>query len=243
MARRQGNYAGARRLHEESLAIQQQMGDSLGVASALNNLGLVACAQGDFATARTVLEESLDTMREVGYKSGVAIVLDSLGQLATAQGDHKGAEVRYEESLAISEAVEEQGGIKASTLNHLGVVAYLSGDYARAQGFLAQSLTMHQRLGDRLGIVESLEVLGRLAASEGRKDRASRLLASAEAWRESIGAPLPPSDRADHERIMAALNAGNDAAARSEDCGEGMKEGRAMTIEQAVEYALRSPTE
>ena len=245
VARRQGDYARARTLHEESLGIQQRMGARLGVASALNNLGLVACAQGDFAAARTVLEKSLEIMREVGYKSGVAIVLDSLGQLATAQGDHAGAQARYEESLAISQAVEEQGEIKASTLNHLGVVAYLSGDYARAQGLLAQSLTMHQRLGDRLGIVESLEVLGRLAASEGHKDRASRLLASAEAWRESIGAPLPPSDRADHDRIMAALNAGKDAAARSEDCagGQAMKEGRAMTMEQAVEYALRSPTE
>jgi hypothetical protein len=46
LAYQQGDYAAARALDEESLAIQRQSGDRKGIAASLNNPGLVARDQG-----------------------------------------------------------------------------------------------------------------------------------------------------------------------------------------------------
>src|SRR5579871_5032422 len=50
LAHRQGDYASARSLTEESLAIRRELGDRLGIAYSLNNLGILAKDQGDYAS-------------------------------------------------------------------------------------------------------------------------------------------------------------------------------------------------
>ena len=57
----------------------------------------------------------------------------------------------------------------------------------------------------------------------------------AERLREEIGAPLPPRERPSYDnQVTAARAAGNDDAAFE----SAWREGRAMTLEQAIEYAL-----
>jgi len=48
------------------------------------------------------------------------------------------------------------------------------------------------------------------------------------------GAPLPPSERAKYDRLLAAAR----AALEEEGFAAAWAEGRRMTVEQAVEYAL-----
>jgi hypothetical protein len=57
---------------------------------------------------------------------------------------------------------------------------------------------------------------------------------AAEALREAIPAPLPPADRADHERQAAAAR---DSLGKKAFAAAGAA-GRRMTMEQAVAYAL-----
>jgi hypothetical protein len=66
--------------------------------------------------------------------------------------------------------------------------------------------------------------------------RACRIWGAAERLREAIGSPMPPGDRPDYERRVAAARAamGDDAAFT-----RAWQDGRAMTQEQAMEYALR----
>ncbi len=66
MAWQQGDYAAARTLHEESLAIRRELGDQRSIAASLGNLGNVAHVLGDYAAARTLHEESLAIRRELG---------------------------------------------------------------------------------------------------------------------------------------------------------------------------------
>ena len=65
---------------------------------------------------------------------------------------------------------------------------------------------------------------------------AARLWGVAEHQREDIGALMPPSDRPHHDHQVAAARAalGDDIAFNRE-----WQEGRAMTMEQAIDYALR----
>jgi DNA-binding NarL/FixJ family response regulator len=56
----------------------------------------------------------------------------------------------------------------------------------------------------------------------------------AEALREDIGSPLQPSDRPDYDRSVAAARTYLDGAAWEAP----WKRGRAMPLEEAIEYAL-----
>ncbi|MBI3973469.1 MAG: adenylate/guanylate cyclase domain-containing protein [Chloroflexi bacterium] len=99
-----------------------------------------------------------------------------------------------------------------------------------------QSLALQQEAGDRWGIIECLEGLARVAGAQGQLEWGARLLGAAEALREAIGAPLPPADRADYDRDVAVVRAGLGEATFA----TAWAEGRAMSLEQAVAYALQT---
>ena len=116
----------------------------------------------------------------------------------------------------------------------LGSVAYYQGDYASARGYHEESLTIRREIGDRQGIAKSLEAFAGLAADQENPERAARLWGAAEALREEIGSPLAPNDREAYEREVAQARQVLGEAAFA----AAWEEGRAMTMEQAVEYAL-----
>jgi len=233
VAKDQGEYTRASSLYRESLALRRELGDRHGLAYTLLNLGNVAYLQGDYAAARTPFEECLAEFRELGDKWGVAGSLNSLGLIALYQGDYATACALLEECLAVFRELGDRRGVAAS-LNSLGLVAYRQGDNAVAWNVLGESLAINRELGDKWGIAESLQALAALAAGWGQKERAARLWAAAEALREAIGAPLPPKDKEQIDREVAAVRAAIGEPAFS----AGWTEGRAMTIDQAVEYAL-----
>ena len=81
----------------------------------------------------------------------------------------------------------------------------------------------------------SLEGLAYVALAQARPVQAARLWGGAERLREEIGCPLPPSERPRYDSHLAATRAAIDDDVAFE---LARKEGRAMTLEQAIEYAL-----
>jgi len=65
-------------------------------------------------------------------------------------------------------------------------------------------------------------------------DRAVRLFGAAEALREAIGLLSAPQERADYDARLAATRSRLGVVAFE----AAWAEGRAMTLEQAIEYAL-----
>ncbi len=232
----QGDYPAARAQHEECLAIWRQRGDQRGIGISLNNLGMVARSQGDYAAARTMYEESL-ALRDPGDRWGKGASLMNLGNLAAEQGDYGGARARLEESLAIFREIGD-GVAYATALENLGNVAQETGELASARALHNESLTMRRQLGDKLGIVISLERLAAVVASLGSPVRAARIWGVAERLRAEIGSGLEPKERSQHDqRVAAARAAVTDAAAFD----GAWQEGGAMSLEQAMEYALEQP--
>jgi hypothetical protein len=84
------------------------------------------------------------------------------------------------------------------------------------------------------GIAPNREGLAAGAVAQARSERGARLIGAAGALGEAMGAPLPPAKRADYERsLVSARHALGEKAFASV-----WAEGRAMTQEQAVAYAL-----
>ena len=235
----QGDYPTAWQRYEESLAIRRDLGDRRAMAGVLGNLGNVAYERGDFPAARALSLEALAISRELGDRARVADALNNLGSLAYDQGDFASARVLIEESLAISRDLGDRDGI-ASSLHSLGMVAYLQGDLAAARTLHKEGLANRRDLGDRLGLSRALEGLAAVAAALGRSLRAARIWGAAERLREEIGTPLSPTDRPGYDRRGAAARAavGDDAAFDG-----AWQQGRALTLEQAIELASEETAE
>jgi predicted ATPase/class 3 adenylate cyclase len=234
MAWQQGDYSAARRLHEECLSIQRSAGDRVAIARSLMNLGAVDFDQGDYAAARAKFEEALAIRRKLGSAQGIAGVLHDLGAVAKASGDLDVARELFEESLATYRGIGDLWGT-AISLSNLGSVAYDSADYAAARALQEESLVIRRELGDRRGIAESLEGMAGVMSACTRPGEASRIWGATERLREEIGAPLSPTERADHDLQVSAARV---AMADPTSFELAWQEGRAMTLEQAIDYAL-----
>jgi non-specific serine/threonine protein kinase len=97
-----------------------------------------------------------------------------------------------------------------------------------------QSLAPQKEIGDKLGLVQCLEGLAGVACAQGDYEKGVRLFGAAEGLRETLAVHRAPSDQADHDqRVASARAALGDAVFAA-----ALAEGRAMTLEQAIEYAL-----
>jgi tetratricopeptide (TPR) repeat protein len=232
----QGDYPAAMARHEESLAIWRELGDRYGIARTLLASGNASYSLGNEAAAESLYEQSLAIERELGDQRAIAIVLNNLGMVAEYyRGDCPAARRLHEEALAIRRELGDRWGIASSLLN-LGTTAFDQQDYVSARAQLKESLSIHRELADRLGIVGSLEALAALEFVTGRVEAGARLCGHAERVREEIGAACPAWERLRYDRQVAAGRAalGNDVAFDA-----AWQEGRAMTLEQAIEYALQ----
>lgn len=237
LACRQGDYAAARALHEESLSIRRELGDRWGVAGSLNNLGLVACEQCDFGTARTLHAESLAIMRELENRGGIAAVLNNLGNALHWLGDPGAARSHYEESLAIMRELGDRRGV-ALALDNLGNLAHERGDHVLARMLHAESLTLRWDVGDRRSTAEAMEGLATDVHSLGDPELAARLLGAAARLREEIGAPLPPSAQPGHEAQLTGLR----AALGAEVFDRAWSQSHAASVDEAIRLALEPST-
>lgn len=229
----QGDYVTAQRLHEESLAIRRKIGDKQGIASSLNNLGLVATEQGDYTTARTLHEESLALKRELGYKEGIIASLSNLGNITLYQGEYQMARTLLQESLAMHRAMGNKRGT-ALALNNLGDVAHGEGDYQAASKLYKESLVIRRQMCELQGIAVCLAGLAKVARAQYKMEQAAQLLGATTALLETMGGFLETADRLPYEEAVTAAQ----AALGNETFSMAWSAGQAMTLEQAVAYAL-----
>ena len=229
----QGEFEQAAKLYEEALAFGRDMGDQNAIAGRRYDLARVAWSQGDYDRAARFYEGTLTIVRELNNKGAIAGTLYDLGGVAWAQGNLELAAKRYEESLAIGQEIEGPYTISAA-LNGLGKVAYSRGDYATARSLYREALKILQETGNQWGIAYSLEAFTALAVAEQDMGRAAKLFGATETFYAQLQFLLSPLERDNHERDVAATR-----AALGEEVFSSLRaEGRAMTMEQAVEYAL-----
>jgi predicted ATPase/transcriptional regulator with XRE-family HTH domain len=232
VAKDQGDFARASSYFEESLALRRELGDKRGVAQALFSLGLVAYWQGNYPRAAELADQCAASYRELGDQMGVAYTLDTLGMAAYKQGDYPRAAGEIAAGLQLLRELGDQMGV-AMALTDLGAVAQAQGESARAAELHAEALALSWKMGDKRRLAFCLEGLA-FANVGGRCDEAARLLGAAEALREAIGSPLPPSERAEYERAVLAARSvcGGDAAFAA-----AWAAGRALPLEDLVREA------
>jgi non-specific serine/threonine protein kinase len=226
-------YEVAAALGEKSLALGREVGDGDTCWTALVYLSAIALAKDDFATAMTTLDECLKLAQALANDWFQGITLSELGHLAWAEGDLELATAYHEQGINLLRAVGDPWSIAFALRNH-GPTLLRRNDYGRAVGSVTESLTICRNIGDRFVATGCLDVLGQAASAQGQYERAARLFGAEGRQREELGLRRSPRAEAPHDEHLAHTRAGlGDAAFLS-----ALTAGRAMDLEQAIEYAL-----
>jgi len=230
----EGNYAQAIDHYENSLALWREVGEKRGVAVALGNLGYLASSQGHDDRAIVWLKESLDLSRELGEKRGAGWALLHLARVEWHRGNYPQAKTLGEQSLAISQEVGDKARV-AYILESLGLVALAEGHDEQAIEWFKESVRLSQQVSDTWVIVQCLEGLAGVASVQGQCQWGALLLGAAETLRLETNSPHHAADRAFYERTLATVK----ATLGAHEFAAAWEQGRTMSLEQAVECALK----
>jgi predicted ATPase/DNA-binding SARP family transcriptional activator len=224
-----GDHERATALGEEALVLFRQLGDKRNVARELDRLAAATALSGDRAKARALADESLALFRETGDRAGSLYPLSKVALDERMSGKRERGVALTTEALELAREVGDwwwAGGLLAD----LADMAWEDGDLSRAATFSRDSLSLAHVLGDVRGVADGLGLLAVLAAAEGDRARASRLWGAVEALEESGETRLEADARARCEGAILPLSDAELEAARAE--------GRAMTLDETVQYAL-----
>ena len=185
------------------------------------------------------MAEASAALKPYGYKAWSARLVIVRGELERHQGDYGQARMFYEEGLAGYREIGDRLGT-ATVLHNLGHVALRQGDQRQAAELFKQALALHQEGDNDRGVALSLCLagLGGVAAASAEANaewtRVARLLGAAAAGLETAERGISPVDQAEFDHYQGAARAALEPAAFD----AAWAEGQAMTLEQAVAYAL-----
>jgi len=216
----QGDYAGARRLAEEGLALYRAVGDEAGVARSLSNLGAILVADGELESAAGVLDEAVVRARALGERRLCALALNNRGDLALTEGDWPTAATLFEESLSLLRELGDAVNVARSLFN-LGACALERGSDEEAFARLREGLGLCIELGDREDEAWCLVGLAALGERRGETEQAALLLGAADGLLDAMGASFKPYEHSLHRRVAAALADALDPASLAKALADG----------------------
>jgi predicted ATPase/class 3 adenylate cyclase len=228
-----GEMEAAGAAYETALSLQREVGDEQGIADALYNLAFVFIVpQTDLPRGEALLLQALEMYERLGIDSGTASVHFSLMNTAHQRGDDAARRRHFEIALPtfrrLGDAFMVAWGLH---IDALGLIR--SGGFDEARAELTEALSLFARAADVSGIALLLDDFADLALGEGRIERSVRLSGAAAAFQATSGADLGSVINKTEGRSLP------DAARLDpETLRRAWEEGQAMSIDQAVAYAM-----
>lgn len=200
------------------------------------NLAELARLRGDTDLAAENASKALEmvaTLEDESVADLKSPLHTMLGSIAQQRGDLDHARASDHAALETAELAAESS---VPYLRYcLATLAIGNGDNVAAARELTQALRMALELDARADIAESLDATARLLVQNGNPTIGARLLAAADAIRESVELPRPPADQTLYEEIRAAAE-----SARGTAFDADWAVGCSWTVEQAVGAALNA---
>lgn len=230
---RQSDYGRAAELGDWGLAVSRGVNDKFNTALLTHWLGTLALGHGDYERGAAFHKDTLSMGRDLGDKWLAGMELVQLGIIARYQGDYDHAMALLTESLAFGKDTRNVYFI-AYNLSHLGAVALLQNDYARAGDYLIECLELSHGHHFQWVTAGGLDRLAGVASGRGEDERAARLFGAAEAARELMGERVSAQEQTIRDQRIASSRERLGHTAFDEQ----RTRGRAMSLDQAVGYAL-----
>jgi tetratricopeptide (TPR) repeat protein len=170
-----GNQDDALRIFLEALSRHRALGDFVGEALSLANLGLLYAEKGDLETASSYLRAGLDICDRHGFASTRVLILANLTGLAIKTNDLASAEKYGKIALDIAQATDNRHVI-SSVKVHFSRLALQRGDLERARSDLEASLRIANQIDRPALVLEGISCFAEILAAQGDKDCARMVL-------------------------------------------------------------------
>jgi predicted ATPase/DNA-binding CsgD family transcriptional regulator len=231
-----GDFATGQQLTERAITIFRELGDMYGLSITLIGQAVGELGLGNYERARTLLDEGLAAIKDVGDPHRLALAINVLGDLERFEHNYERAQIAYEQSL---ERMRQIGAARdeAAVLHNLAHVHLHQDHLNQAHPLFCESMSLRKEQGDIQGLGECLIGFGAMASLGGMPAQAARLLAAAVALGGKALLTQWPAERMEYEYYLSAVH-----TQLTEQAFEAeQREGRTMTVEQSIEYALSLP--
>jgi non-specific serine/threonine protein kinase len=233
LANRQGDSEHAGGRFEQAFEAFQTLGDDVGTARMLGELGNLAVARGEYQAALERYEQARSLFGRLGVTSRVAKVTANMGAVANIQRDFERGRALLREALALQRAEGDRDGA-AISLHNLGRAELQLGRLDEAARLLAEALREALDLGYREIIAYCLEGLGELALARDDVGRAALLVGAGNALFGELGIALAADDAETYERALATLRVRLGGARLEAELAAGA----ALPLDDAVALAV-----
>jgi tetratricopeptide (TPR) repeat protein len=169
-----GDLDGAMRLYQQSLELDERLGDLKGKSATLHEMAYIYVTRGDLDGAMKLYQQSLETFERLGDLKGKSATLHAMANVLVTRGDLDGAMRLYQQSLELDERLGDLKG-KSATLHQMAYIYVTRGDLDGAMRLYQQSLELDERLGDLKGKSATLHHMAYILRVRGDLDGAMRL--------------------------------------------------------------------
>ena len=156
------NYPKALEYYHKALKIYEEIGDELGIANNLLNIGIIYYSQSNYPKALEYYHKALKIYEEFDYEKSAAGAIHNIGMIYANQSDYPKALEYFEKAKKIN---EKPGGNKiwlANNLINIGFIFKNQSDYPKALEYYHKSLKISEEFGNKLGIAYNLGNMGGL---------------------------------------------------------------------------------
>ena len=231
VALEQGRLDDADTITAEGLGLLPEVEEQWVRAEALNYFG-TAVAETDAPRGCELLEEARALWSDLGNAQRSADVLNNLGWTTILTGEYARSRAYHEENLRVARGNRDTFRIPLA-LGNLGLVELLDGHPERVPPLLAEALPLMLERGERRTFPEAALIAASAAAAAGDEVRAARLAGAGEAAYEAGGGTWSQPEQQLLDRYVLPLREESPGP-----FGEAWAEGRAMSFEEAIAYAL-----
>jgi tetratricopeptide (TPR) repeat protein len=220
----------------DGTALARELGDSLLIGEALTYTAQLAYRRGEYDRVAERLDEAQRNfgafVDDTAAIPVTGLMLIMLGASAMMQGRLEEAAVRVEDAIDHFRASNSTWGL-TDALAGLAAVRYLMGDLTSAAALYWESLERARAMNMGSIFASALIGLAAVSVAAGRPREGARLLGAAEAWADTLGAPVFRRDLPVREGAVAGLT----AAIGTEQFAVARAEGRTLSIEEAIAEA------
>jgi tetratricopeptide (TPR) repeat protein/predicted Ser/Thr protein kinase len=163
--------AEALRNYQDSMAINQRLGQKRGVAASLAEIAQVQLSLGKPDAALSAYNDALKIRQEIGAKKEAGDTLIDLGQFYVQRGQPDKALQMFKESLQIQRDAGDET-YQALCLNNIGNAYLQKGENEDALTYLQQALQIREKLNVPPDMADTLHDLGEAYAHLGQYDQA-----------------------------------------------------------------------
>jgi tetratricopeptide (TPR) repeat protein len=236
----QSDVDGVTRVYEETLEMQRLLGEPREIANALYNYSLTFVFGGnrDGAAASRALDEAEAIYRQLGDIGGLGDIEWGWGNVVAYVDDDLPRAIEHmKQSIDFYQQAGNEFGMGWG-LFEVGDMERRVGDYEAAWPYISRGLRLFADHRDVSGVVLLLAAAAALAGELGYPGRAHRLAGAFHSLRITSGTDIVRNDLNQVDGLeyetLESLS-GEEAIP--------YREGMAMSLEDAVDYALTGPTD